>query len=135
MIPENMPNPFTPGRVALHPMPPLQYAVYNIFYAGSEPILALLEAGAELDAVDENGYTALHQAILEREPEIYALLVSFGADQQLSDRFGETPAMFFKDVFGVTCEEKFKGNKIDADYFRRKHEEKRRIMSRMLDGE
>ena len=36
-------NPFRPGRCAPHPMPPLQYAVYNIYYAGVEPILALLE--------------------------------------------------------------------------------------------
>ena len=36
MIPDNMPNPFTPGRAALRPMPPLQYAVYNICYAGSD---------------------------------------------------------------------------------------------------
>ena len=28
MIPENMPNPFTPGRTASRPMPPLQYAAY-----------------------------------------------------------------------------------------------------------
>ena len=36
---------FTPGRCSPHPMPPLRYAVYNIYYAGVEPILALLAAG------------------------------------------------------------------------------------------
>ena len=45
--------------------PPLQYAAYNIFYDGSEPILALVEAGAEFDASDEKGFTALHQAVSE----------------------------------------------------------------------
>ena len=53
-------NPFRPGRCAPHPMPPLQYAVYNIYYAGVEPILALLEAGVDLNAADEHGTTALH---------------------------------------------------------------------------
>lgn len=112
-------NLFTPGRCAIKPMQPLQYAVYDIYYGGVAPILALLDAGAPLDAVDEGGTTALHQAVYEDEPEVYALLVQAGADQHIPDRYGDTPAMRFEQKFGTTCEEKFKGRKIDAAYFRK----------------
>ena len=83
-------------------VPPLQYAAYNISYDGSEPILALVEAGAELDASDEKGFTALHQAVSEDESEMYALLVHAGANKHISTRCRRTPARFFEDVFGVT---------------------------------
>ena len=114
---------FTPGRCASRPMPPLQYAVYNVWYGGKRDILALLDAGVELDAADENGRTALHQAVYEDEPEVYALLAQAGADQQVPDRFGETPAMVFEREFGMTCEEKFRGMTIDAAYFRKAPED------------
>ena len=118
-------NPFTPGRCATHPMPPLQYAVYNIYYAGVEPILALLDAGVELDAADEDGNTALHQAVRENEPEVYALLVQAGANQHVPNKSysARTPAMEFVEDFGMTCEEKFKDRKIDAEYFRKELED------------
>ena len=126
MIPEGMPSPYIPRRGTRNPMPPLQYAVYNTCYTGSEAVLAQIETGAELDAVDVQGLTALHRAVSEREPEIYALLVHVGADQHICTRFGVTPARLFEQVFGVTCEEKFKDCNIDVEYFRRKHEERRR---------
>ena len=118
-------NPFTPGRFTRHPMPPLQYAVYNIWYTGIEPILALLDAGVELDAADEFGHTALHQAVYENEPTVYALLVQGGADQQVPDKSwsARTPAMAFEENFGMTCEEKFKGMTIDAANFRKAPED------------
>ena len=117
-------NPFTPGRCTRHPMPPLQYAVYNIWHAGIEPILALLEAGAELNEADAFGHTALHQAVSENKPEDYALLAQAGADQQVPDKSwsARTPAMAFKEKFGTTCEEKFRGMTINAEYFRKKLE-------------
>ena len=115
---------FRPGRHTRHPMPPLQYAVYNIWYTGIEPILALLDAGVELDAADKFGDTALHQAVDENEPEVYALLVRAGANQQVPDKSwsARTPAMAFEEKFGMTCEEKFRGMTIDAGYFRKKLE-------------
>ena len=114
---------FTPSRCAPHPMPPLQYAVYNIYYAGVEPILALLAAGVELNAADEDGNSALHEAVNEKKPEVYALLVQAGADPHVPNRFGDTPAMRFERKFGMTYEEKFKDRKIDAEYFRKKLED------------
>ena len=113
---------FTPGRCSLHPMPPLQYAVYNIYYAGVEPILTLLEDGVDLNAADEHGTTALHEALYENKPEVYALLVQAGADPHVPNRIGETPSMRFEQDFGMTYEEKFKDRKIDAEYFRKKLE-------------
>ena len=113
---------FTPGRCSLHPMPPLQYAVYNIYYAGVKPILALLEDGVDLNAADEHGTTALHEAVNEKKPEVYALLVQAGADPHVPNRFGDTPAMRFERKFGMTYEEKFRGMTIDAAYFRKKLE-------------
>ena len=115
---------FTPGRFTRHPMPPLQYAVYNIWYTGIEPILALPDAGVELDAADKFGHTALRQAVYENEPEVYALLVNAGANQHVPDKSwsARTPAMAFEEEFGMTCAEKFKGMTIDADYFRKKRE-------------
>ena len=50
----------------------------------------------------------------EDEPEVYALLAQAGADQQVPDRFGETPAMVFEREFGMT---------IDAAYFRKAPED------------
>ena len=116
-------NPFTPGRCAPHPMPPLQYAVYNIGYDGEESILALLEAGEEPDAADEDGNTALHQAVLENEPDIYALLVQTGADQHIPNWSGETAAMKFERQFGVSYEKKYEGRTIDAAYIRKELED------------
>ena len=81
-------------------MPPLQYAVYNIYYAGVEPILALLAASVELNTADEHGVTALHEAVYEKKPEVYALLVQAGADQHVPNRVGETPTMRFEQDFG-----------------------------------
>ena len=114
---EKLLNLFTPGRCARWPMPPLQYAVYNIYYGGKKPILALLKAGVALNDSDEDGTTALHQAVYENEPEIYALLVQAGADQHLKDQLGDSAADAFVREFGMTCEEKFKDQTIDAEYF------------------
>ena len=33
---------FTPGRHSMTLMPPLQYAVYNIYYGGAKPVLKLV---------------------------------------------------------------------------------------------
>ena len=116
---ESLLNLFQPGRCATHEMPPLQYAVYNVYYGGKEPILKLLELGVDIDAADEDGDTALHQAVFEREPEVYALLVQAGANQHAGNSSGYTPAWHFEKTFGESYEEKFKGQTIDAAYFRR----------------
>ena len=109
---------FTERWASVHPMPPLQHAIYNLKKTGFRPILTLLKTGAELDAVDTHGATALHEAVERREPDIYALLVQAGANPDLADADGTTPAMLFEEVFGTAYEEKYRDRIIDAGHFR-----------------
>ena len=55
-----------------------------------EPILALLEAGVDLDAADAFGHTALHQAVTENKPEVYALLAQRTGVQTLARTLHKT---------------------------------------------
>ena len=110
--------PFTERWASVHPMPPLQHAIYNMKKTGYRPILTLIKTGADLDVVDANGATALHEAVERREPDIYALLVQAGANPDLADADGTTPAMLFEEVFGTAYEEKYRDRKIDDGHFR-----------------
>ena len=51
----------------------------------------LLEMGFDTNAVDGEGRTVLHEAIRTRDVRLTRLLVSKGADVQLTDRRGNTP--------------------------------------------
>lgn len=44
-----------------------------------EEIKALIKAGAQIDAEDDEGLTAFHRALLDNEPELAQLLVNLGA--------------------------------------------------------
>jgi len=59
----------------------------------SEVVEALLEAGAALDAADENGYTPLHHACDAEHVALAVALVGRGADAERKTRGGKTCSM------------------------------------------
>ena len=64
---------------------PLHIAVLRSNY---EEVLVLLEAGADPNSKGDMGYTPLHYA---SDPEIFDLLVKYGAKQNIKNEFGKTP--------------------------------------------
>jgi len=58
----------------------------------SQEIIALLESGADIHAIDKNGVTALHHAVRFRSPTAVAALLEHGANaNQTCKRSGATP--------------------------------------------
>lgn len=66
---------------------------YAASYQGchSNYIHALLEAGADPDAQDGNGKTALHWAAVFNKPWLFDLLLEAGADMNVIDEYGLKP--------------------------------------------
>lgn len=54
-------------------------------------VQAFLEKGADVNAVDVNGGSALHWAVGGNKPEIAELLLARGADAGVADGAGQTP--------------------------------------------
>ena len=54
-------------------------------------VVALIKAGADIDARDEDGETPLHSAAESGNPEHIAVLVDAGADINAPDESGQTP--------------------------------------------
>jgi ankyrin repeat protein len=54
----------------------------------------LIAEGAKLDAVNEYGETALHQAIMSRSRAVAEVLIAHGADVNARSREGRTPLYF-----------------------------------------
>lgn len=54
--------------------------------------LLLLDAGADIEARDAQGYTPLHSAAQMGNPQVIQLLLERGADKAAKDRHGRTPA-------------------------------------------
>ena len=57
-------------------------------------VQALLDAGVDVNAKDENGWTALHYAIRHGQKEIAELLIDNDADVNAKNEFEETPLDF-----------------------------------------
>lgn len=68
---------------------PLQYAVS---YRQSEAMEALLEAGADVNAADHTGMTALHAAAFLGWQDGTRWLLAHGADRNKRDNFGDLPS-------------------------------------------
>jgi FOG: Ankyrin repeat len=52
---------------------------------------ALLDAGAEVDARGEHGYTPLHEAVEQGHSQAVALLLERGASTAVTNDDGQTP--------------------------------------------
>ena len=57
----------------------------------SDTLLALVDAGADIDAKDEFGRTLLHHAVLQSNAEVAVSLLESGADPNVPDIIGRTP--------------------------------------------
>lgn len=51
----------------------------------------LIEAGADINAQGDGGYTPLHEACTQRKRNVVELLLQYGADQSICERDGLTP--------------------------------------------
>lgn len=66
------------------------------FQVNSSKIVELLiEVGADINAVDEDGNTTLHRAMCLSNPEIAEILIKKGADLEIKNKLGETPLAYF----------------------------------------
>jgi len=61
----------------------------------------LVDLGADVNAVGENGWTALHGAAYTGSDSIIEFLVSKGAKMDVKDRFGQTPLSIAEGVITV----------------------------------
>ena len=66
---------------------PLHFAAYR-----RDPSIAnlLLQAGATVDAVTYDGWTALHWAASNGKIQVVEALLNAGADKAVKDKYGET---------------------------------------------
>jgi len=63
--------------------------------AGSELcVVELLDAGWAVDVQDDNGNTALHMAVVERNDDVYRILRAAGASNNVANTTGTTPLQY-----------------------------------------
>jgi ankyrin repeat protein len=73
---------------------PLHYAAIDRRSADrSAEVRSLLEQGADVDAVDEEGMTALHFAAMRKDTDVVRVLLEGGAQVNRQDRRGLTALM------------------------------------------
>ncbi|KAJ4461437.1 hypothetical protein PAPYR_2006 [Paratrimastix pyriformis] len=61
-------------------------------YQGAQEIVSMLiNAGADMSATDDQGYTALHYACTARHHDVMEALIKAGASLHLGDQLGQTP--------------------------------------------
>ncbi|MBL0028777.1 MAG: ankyrin repeat domain-containing protein [Rhodanobacteraceae bacterium] len=89
-------------RIRLGPMErdasgdmPLHYAAYQ---GRVDIVLALIAAGAPINAAGETGYTPLHYAIERGRSEVVLALMASGADPSLCDATGRSARVYAEDL-------------------------------------
>lgn len=85
---------------------PLLCARENVSTSRMNVMRVLLSAGANLAAKDENGDTALHQAVSLGRPDWVKLLLSFTPNLELKNNIGETPLLRAVDFSPLSYAEK-----------------------------
>ena len=85
---------------------PLLCARENVSTSRINVMHTLLSAGANLDAKDENGDTALHQAVSLSRPDWVELLLSFNPNLEIQNKTGETPLLRAVDFSPLSYAEK-----------------------------
>ncbi|MBD0865769.1 MAG: ankyrin repeat domain-containing protein, partial [Rhodobacteraceae bacterium] len=84
-------------------------------WSNPEMVMALLNAGAEIEAHNEDGDTPLHRAARWSNPEMVMALLNAGADPGARNRAGKQPADLAKnneqvrnhDVFWILHDGRF----------------------------
>lgn len=71
---------------------PISYAVYCYDLKNIE---ILLKEGANINAQDDDGFTALHWAAMRKDEELIKKLQNYGADSTIKNKYGRTPADYF----------------------------------------
>ena len=85
---------------------PLLCARENASTSRTDVMGVLLSAGANLDAKDENGNTALHQAVSSSRPDWVQFLLSFTPNLESQNNIGETSLLRAVDFFPLSYAEK-----------------------------
>lgn len=79
-------------------------AARRLFFEGRDPkraeavIRMLVAAGADVNAADDAGYTALATAAVNRKPDMTRLLLSLGADTARRTKDGQTPLAIAREL-------------------------------------
>ena len=68
-------------------------AIHVSALTGQEQMIQLLKAHANLDQLDANGNTAMHLAVLGKNPGVLKALLNAGANIETRDAIGRTPLM------------------------------------------
>lgn len=67
--------------------------MFTTMFGAEESVANLIEKGAKLEEVDQNGLTALHWAARYGKESCLRVLLQKGADIDAQDKFGSTPLM------------------------------------------
>ena len=63
----------------------------------NERLMTIIKTGIDLNAVDNNGQTALHWAAQFGSPIFVKALIKNGADYEIKDKYGKTPKDYYKE--------------------------------------
>ena len=68
--------------------------IYEVINGNITEVQRLLNADANLELKDQNGYTPLMHAVKQQNPQLVEMLVDFGANVNISDNLEDTPLVW-----------------------------------------